>query len=116
MQGDETRLDREVLVVLRAATATESLERLKRQSHVISVLPPRLVVLAPGASREALGSLPGVEAVLAQTPGEVPPSLTDAEQLFVSAWRARAEDKTRVGEGLPWDAPGFLPPDKPKGR
>jgi hypothetical protein len=40
-------------------------------------------------------------------------SLSPAEQLFVAGWQQRHQmrDKKRPGEGLPWDAPGFEPPD-----
>jgi hypothetical protein len=115
MQSDGTQREPEVLVVLGPAIAPDSLAALKRQYQVTSVLPPRLVVLSAGADIEALSRRPGVEAVLAQPSDEAPASLSEPERLFVSAWRARqhAEAKTRVGEGLAWDAPGFLPPDPP---
>lgn len=40
--------------------------------------------------------------------------LPEGARLFVSAWRGRRTDKPdRVGEGQPWDAAGFEPPDRP---
>jgi len=40
--------------------------------------------------------------------------LDEGAQLFVRAWRERPLSKPdRRGEGLPWDAPGFEPPDRP---
>ena len=37
-------------------------------------------------------------------------------RLFVDAWRSRPLDKPeRPGDGLPWDAEGFQPPDPPSG-
>jgi hypothetical protein len=115
MPSDGTQRESEVLVVLGAATAPDSLAALRRQYQVTSVLPPRLVVLPGGVDINALGRLRGVEAILAQPSDEAPASLSEPERLFVSAWRARqhADAKTRAGEGLNWDAPGFLPPDPP---
>ena len=39
--------------------------------------------------------------------------LSEAEMLFVDVWRARLDEpaKQRPGDGVPWDAPGFEPPD-----
>jgi hypothetical protein len=116
MQSDDTQHEREVLVILRSGTTADGLARLKNQYQVTSVVPPRIVVLSAGQSVERLNDLPDVEAVLARPSDETPSSLNESERLFVSAWRARqyAGGKTRVGEGLAWDAPGFLPPDPPK--
>jgi hypothetical protein len=39
--------------------------------------------------------------------------LSPMEHFFVDAWRQRsrrAKDKKRIGDGLPWDTPGFEPP------
>ncbi|RJF93497.1 hypothetical protein [Sphingomonas cavernae] len=51
-------------------------------------------------------------------PDALPSELTDGERLFIEGWRARAskDPKTRKGEGLPWDAPGYQPPDLPPRR
>jgi hypothetical protein len=45
----------------------------------------------------------------------LPPSLGESERLFAQAWQLRQQSggKQRRGEGLGWDAEGFLPPDKP---
>lgn len=41
-------------------------------------------------------------------------NLDRAGRLFLDAWRERAAGKPgRTGEGLPWDATGFQPPDPP---
>jgi hypothetical protein len=43
--------------------------------------------------------------------------LDDGARLFVEAWLAPPRDPSeRPGDGLPWDAPGFQPPDPPPGR
>jgi hypothetical protein len=52
-------------------------------------------------------------------PGDVLPShlrdaLNETEALFVDAFARRTQVKTRTGDGLSWDAYGFLPPDPPK--
>jgi hypothetical protein len=116
MQDEDATHGSEVLVVLQPDAAPGALASLKNQYQVTSVLPPRIAVVSGGGSMEQINNHPGVEAVLVQPSDEDPPSLNDAERLFVSAWRTRqhAEGKIHVGEGLPWDAPGFLPPDEPK--
>lgn len=46
-------------------------------------------------------------------PDALPEDLTEAERLFAESWhssRSRAP-KDRKGDGLPWDAAGFQPPD-----
>jgi hypothetical protein len=46
-----------------------------------------------------------------QDPAVVDKELTPMEHLFVDAWRQRRPTtKKRIGDGLPWDAPGFEPP------
>ena len=49
--------------------------------------------------------------------GALPPSLTEGERLFAEGWLERQSrgPKERKGEGLPWDAPGFQPPDRDDG-
>nr|WP_128798909.1 hypothetical protein [Corallococcus coralloides] len=55
------------------------------------------------AALDAVSHLPGVLVVAEGTlPGSALRHLNETEQLF--------------GEGLSWDAPGFQPPDGPKGR
>jgi hypothetical protein len=67
--------------------------------------------LAPHA-RLAMGRLPdgAVEAVGDEHALE---ELDEGARLFVRAWMHRPSRKAeRRGEGLPWDAPGFEPPDR----
>lgn len=96
-------------------------------ARVVSMYPPRVHVLEPPTSVSAadLLALPGVRAVLVggralQTFGDasVLTTLSAGERLFVQGWGAgqTAEPKARPGEGLPWDAPGFEPPDDPAAR
>jgi hypothetical protein len=109
----------EVLVVLDEDTAEEALERVRGAVRVTQVAPPRLVVCETTSSeREAsLRSIPGVVAVTgADVPEELLGRLSPEEELFVAAWSRRLAEsgrKERRGEGLPWDAPGYSPPDAP---
>jgi hypothetical protein len=42
--------------------------------------------------------------------------LDDGARLFLDGWLERPVEKAeRLGEGLPWDAPGFEPPGPPTG-
>lgn len=75
------------------------------------------VVIVQAAAKEELRALEGVRAVL--EPGEVLADeirgeLTPSEALFVDAYAQRGRPKVRPGDGLSWDAEGFLPPDPPK--
>lgn len=110
----------ELLVVL-ADESGGALERVAETHRVIHVGSPRMVVVATssGASDEALRSLSGVAAVAdAELPTDVVERLGPEERLFALAWLRRMTEKKkeRPGEGLPWDAPGFTPPDPPSSR
>jgi hypothetical protein len=97
----------------------DALDRVRGTFRVMHVASPRLVVVertptAVAAARQ------GVDGVVAVSDGELSPALLDRlgpeEQLFAGAWASRMTDteKERTGEGLDWDAPGFLPPDAPQ--
>ncbi|WP_322780074.1 hypothetical protein [Frankia sp. Cas4] len=93
------------------------IDALRGLVRVTAILPPRLaLVVAPPDGTDALARLPGVVGVFTHTvPAGLRETLTATENLFVDAWLARVAGKHRSGEGLPWDAPGRLPPD-PAGR
>jgi hypothetical protein len=91
---------------------------------VVATVPPRVTVLRAGAdavpaiaraSRLAIArgdddrvEVVGDDSVLGE--------LDDGARLFVEAWRSQARATSdRPGDGLPWDAPGFEPPDPPPG-
>lgn len=109
---------REVLVVIGEQRAAEAFKQLSSGYSVRQVASPRVVVVDGSVGVLAgLRSIPGVTVV---TRGDAPSGLTEGldegEALFVAAWLSRSEEgppKQRPGEGLPWDAPGFLPPDPP---
>jgi hypothetical protein len=109
---------RDVLIVISDDRAAEEFKQLSAGYRVSQVASPRVVVVegSPGALA-GLRSIPGVTVV---TGSDTPPGLTEGldegEALFVAAWLSRSKEgppKQRPGEGLPWDAPGFLPPDPP---
>lgn len=86
---------------------------------MLSQLPPRLAVAEmDDGEAEALRRLPGTLEVISGPEEPLPASLSESEELFVRGWqqRQRGGKRERPGEGLSWDAPGFLPPDPPPGE
>lgn len=82
---------------------------------------PRVVIIEPSGdtTKEELQKMNGVDAVLEpgeSLTGDVRGTLTDTEALFVDAFAQRSRHKERLGEGLNWDAEGFLTPDPPLKR
>jgi hypothetical protein len=118
MANDETIDPREVLVVFRAGMSADAFAQLRTLYRLTSMAPPRIAIVAAGEDVDALRQRPDVEAVLTTTTNATPDSLSEAELLFVNGWRARHQSggKSRTGDGLAWDAPGFQPPDKPHKR
>lgn len=107
---------RELLVLLERRVADEALAQLQAVTNVTQVLAPRLALIR--ADPEAVARAAGIQGVLGvyDDHPEVPPDLTPSERVFVSSWEARRQPKARPGNGLPWDTPGFLPPDSPADR
>ena len=107
---------RELLIVLDSQPASETLARLRAVATVTQVFPPRLALVQAGPdARTRIARIQGVLHVLDNSARNLPADLTPAECAFAAAWQARQQPKTRPGEGLPWDAPGFEPPDQPDG-
>jgi hypothetical protein len=108
-----------VLALLRTDAAASLLERLQKQYTVISLLRPRILVL--DADDETAAQLRRDTEIVGvfegQVPAEIVAQLEPTERLFVSAWSQQqsSEGKKRSGDGLPWDSPGFVPPDRPPG-
>ena len=109
----------EYLVILEPGAATEALEQLRSSHRVIQVGYPRVVVVAVSPEETPPSSeTPGVVAVSSGAlPAHMIEELDEQEALFVAAWtnRITGPEKQRRGDGLPWDAPGFEPPDAPAG-
>jgi hypothetical protein len=101
--------------LLVARDLTQVLDDLAPGGRVVQQLPPRLAVVEAGAS--TVEELRGHPAVLAIGDPDLPPDvlagLTESERLFVDAWVVGRRAKSRRGDGLAWDAPGFTPPDPP---
>lgn len=110
----------EMLVVLKVgsdAAGDDAEGRLRARFAVVAALPPRLLVVQLVENElAALQHFDGVEAVGADPAGlDITPPLSEVETLFVAGWAARGEKSgPRAGEGNSWDAPGFIPPGRPR--
>lgn len=113
-RGDADR-DGPVEVLVIAAPGVDvrdALARAPESVDLVHLLLPRLAIV-----RVPVGPLPPVPDAGCHRPplpAEEVARLTAAERLFVAAWELRSSGLhpgPRVGEGLPWDAPGFEPPD-----
>ncbi len=103
----------QALVMVERRQAAETLARISGALRVLSVLPPRLAIVEAAADDlEHLRRQPGVEAVWTDVISDPSLAALDAsELLFAEGWLMRRTPKTRLGQGQPWDAPGFEPPD-----
>lgn len=111
-QGNE----RDYLLLLEPSAATPALDQLKRVASVIHMHHPRIVIVKTVPSLETrLQEINGVIGIYRRPMQELPTDLTDSERLFVRAWERSFQPKSRPGDGLSWDAPGFVPPDMPPG-
>ena len=90
-------------------------EALAGRAKVVHSGSSRLHIIRPhSATMAELASIPGIVALTAgKLPLEHQQTLNQQEALFAAAFGSRRTPKDRVGEGLPWDAPGFEPPDPP---
>lgn len=109
---------RDLLVILSGDRAAESFKQVSANYRVHHVASPRIIAVeCPPGELAGLRSIPGVTVVTSGgVPSKVMEGLDDSEALFVTAWLSRIKEepaKQRLGEGLSWDAPGFLPPDPP---
>lgn len=105
---------RELLLILESTLANQALRQLEPAGIITQALRPRLVLIqdVPGV-QERLTGIAGVAGVYRSVPSDLPANLTFAERVFISAWEARQRPKSRPGEGLSWDSPGFVAPDAP---
>jgi hypothetical protein len=116
-EGTVVSQSKQVLVLLPEASASEYVGRLQSAYRVLTMLRPRIVVVdVDEPALTALRATPGVAGVYEQkVPAEVLAGLTTEERLFVEGWiqQQASKDKSRSGDGLSWDAPGFKPPGPP---
>lgn len=89
-------------------------------ARVTQKISPRVCIVAADDDA-AIEKLRSRDAVVVLEPGGALPSgvretLTPSEAMFVDAFVQRSRPKTRLGDGLDWDAEGFLPPDPPPKR
>jgi hypothetical protein len=102
---------REVLVVVADADRfTEAVEQWRRTGTVTQLLAPRLALVTLEAGVNP-APVPGTRWYLDDIPADRLLDLAPHERIFVAAWRDRRAAKARAGDGIPWDAPGFEPPD-----
>ena len=107
----------EYLVILQPNLADQALAEIEAVATVTQIFRPRLLLIRPDAkAKENLVQIAGVLGVYDAVPSKIPSDLSPEERVFIAAWAARCQPKTRQGEGLPWDAPGFAPPDPPTDR
>ena len=105
---------RELLLILESALANQALRQLEPVVIITQALRPRLVLIQdiPGVQKRLIG-IAGVAGIYHCLSADLPADLSFAERVFISAWEARQHPKSRPGEGLSWDAPGFVAPDAP---
>lgn len=110
----------EMLVVLKVGpdpAGRDVADRVRARFAVVAAMPPRLLVVQLVENElAALQHLDGVEAVAVDPAGlDITPPLSEVETLFTAGWAARGEKSgPRAGEGKSWDAPGFIPPGRPR--
>lgn len=103
----------EVLFVLDGDAGLHEGELVELGLTVRSRLPPRVLVMAGTPAAVERAERIGVGRLVRPGAATAALALSDAEQLFVSAWATRGGPKVRRGDGASWDDPGFLPPDRP---
>lgn len=110
----------EVLLLFKEPPSQRVIADLKARYAVKALAPPRIAVLHLQENQlQELQRMPELEAVLKGPLSPPPASLTEQERLFISGWQQQQQGeggKRRKGEGLPWDAEGYLPPDRPKSK
>jgi hypothetical protein len=112
-----------VLVILQSALSFSQREAVMRIATPTQIISDRVFIanIAPAqvAQLQAMQLQPttGVALVLvsdqiAAAPSPALPALDPTELLFVKAWLTSLQPKKRVADGLAWDTPPMLPPDK----
>jgi hypothetical protein len=113
------RTSRYQLLILHGLNRSRLRAEIDERFHIVQEISTYVVEVSgnPNAIRQFVkNSKEGIRLasdLATQDPTVVDIELTPAEHLFVEAWRKRLKrlkNKRRVGEGLPWNAPGFKPP------
>jgi hypothetical protein len=110
---------REALVITNRSGSDALWSRISELVEVKQRLPPRLaIVQGETGAFESLRKEQGVVAVSEETvPDTALQQLNPTERVFAEAWVLGRQPKfNRPGDGLQWDADGFLPPDPPRPR
>ncbi len=110
---------REALVITNASGSDALWSRISELVDVKQRLPPRLAIVQ--GEPDALDNLRKEQGVVDVSEETVPDTalrqLNPTERLFADAWVLGRKPKVnRPGDGLQWDADGFLPPDPPRPR
>jgi hypothetical protein len=108
----------ELLVIMSEGSTREGGAGLPDRFRIVHTVSPRVFVIESPAdvSSTEVAALPGVASVSKGGAAlEILEGLNETESLFVQAWSTRKGDSEtqRRGEGLDWDADGFVPPDPP---
>ncbi len=102
---------RETLVLI-TGRYQDVIEELRAFATVTQMLPPSLaLVMLPDEQRDAIPEITGAVFYVDDIPPEVVDDLPQGEQIFIRAWQIRSLSKKRHGDQLPWDSPGYTPPD-----
>lgn len=109
----ETDRVSEHLIIITGPEPEETLMLLREHFEVTQSVSKRVFLVRGAQSGLRVPKREGLHTFSTpDIPEETLRSLDDKESLFVSAWRTRLQQppKKRVGEGLNWDHPGFIPP------
>jgi hypothetical protein len=100
----------EVLIELQPGAAVEV--AVPPDLQILQRMPPRLAIVATDEEGiRALERRPEISAVFVEdVPAEALARFDEVARLFAAGWNERRRPKERIGEGLPWDAPGFRAP------
>ena len=106
----------ERLVLITGEEGRNAFEEIAGVRITQSMSPRVMLVVGSGGGMRRLRTRPGVEVIEGDLPARALEWLDPEETLFARAWLSgRAKPGVRHGEGLPWDAPGFEPPDPTHG-
>jgi hypothetical protein len=112
----DRHMNDEALVILSTGADPEASKSIGAHARVTQIGSNRVLVVAGDPMNlQQISQVPGVTSVVGASDA-IPESLglNEQERLFVKGWQLSKQPKTRRGEGLPWDAPGFDAPASPK--